>query len=53
MKYALLLCVAVVTFDAMAMNGHYRNRVGRSITGASASVGQILWGRLSVTAGAP
>lgn len=46
MKYAVLLCLAAIGFDALAMHGRYRDRAGHAVAAMSASVGQSLWGRL-------
>ena len=47
MKYAVFLCLAAISYDALAMNGYYRNRAGASLSGMSDVVGKSLWARLS------
>ncbi len=47
MKYVLLLALAAISFDAMVMNGYYRNRAGHNLASLSDAVGESLWGRLS------
>ena len=47
MKYAFLLLIGALTFDAAVMNGRYRNQVGHAVGQAASSIGHALWGGIS------
>lgn len=46
MKYAVLLCLAALSYDALAMNGRNMRHAGVALSQMSSSVGQGLWGFL-------